>query len=88
MMAIYQKTGTGTAQLVPGWCNDDYCNTQSALYNLPLTRGQTYYIVVDGYGGAGGAYGINIVTSTPRKLPLDGATLKVERGKWAIHFLE
>ncbi|GAQ88137.1 Subtilisin-related protease with thrombospondin repeats [Klebsormidium nitens] len=65
MMAIYQKTGSGSASLIPGWCNDDYCNVQSAMYNLPMTGGQTYYIVVDGYNGANGPYGINIVTSTP-----------------------
>jgi hypothetical protein len=37
-------------------CNDDYCEYQSYLANVPLTAGHTYYIVVDGYGTSCGNY--------------------------------
>ncbi|MCK4695659.1 MAG: choice-of-anchor J domain-containing protein, partial [Candidatus Cloacimonetes bacterium] len=43
----------------PYACNDDACGPygyQSALYALALTSGNTYYIVVDGYGGDSGNY--------------------------------
>jgi hypothetical protein len=44
-----------TANLVA--CNDDYYpDYVSAIFNLALTAGNTYYIVVDGYGGACGDY--------------------------------
>ncbi|MBN2541874.1 choice-of-anchor J domain-containing protein, partial [bacterium] len=34
-------------------CNDDDCGLQSALYDLYLTAGHDYYIVVDGYSSCG-----------------------------------
>jgi hypothetical protein len=37
-------------------CNDDYCAYQSALQGVPVTAGNIYYIVIDGYGGSCGAY--------------------------------
>ena len=37
-------------------CNDDWCSFQSLLHSVPVTIGQTYYIVVDGYGGSCGSY--------------------------------
>jgi hypothetical protein len=37
-------------------CNDDACGWQSAIYGVPLIGGETYYIVIDGYGGDCGAY--------------------------------
>jgi hypothetical protein len=37
-------------------CNDDYCEWQSYLSNIPFTAGHTYYIVVDGYGSSCGNY--------------------------------
>jgi hypothetical protein len=37
-------------------CNDDYCSFQSRVANVPVTVGETYYIVVDGYGGSCGNY--------------------------------
>ena len=41
----------------PYACNDDACpNYESRLDNLFLAAGNTYYIVVDGYGGAHGNY--------------------------------
>jgi hypothetical protein len=37
-------------------CNDDFCSFQSRIANVPFTAGNTYYIVVDGYGGSCGNY--------------------------------
>ncbi len=41
-------------------CNDDDCALQSRLTDVSLTAGNTYYIVVDGYWVASGAYVINV----------------------------
>lgn len=38
-------------------CNDDGCpGFRSILYDVPMNPGNTYYIIVDGYGGANGDY--------------------------------
>lgn len=55
----------------PVACNDDACTSAagqgyvSALWNLPLTAGVTYYLVVDGYGDAAGAYELELRESLP-----------------------
>ena len=48
-------------------CNDDYCSTPnypspyvSSLEDLYLLSGQTYYFVIDGYGGDYGNYTIDV----------------------------
>jgi hypothetical protein len=44
-------------------CNDDACGSdgfRSELLCVPLGAGNTYYIVVDGYFGACGAYDLNV----------------------------
>jgi len=41
--------------LSPIACNDDACGLQSTLV-VELSRGRTYYIIVDGYGDACGSY--------------------------------
>jgi hypothetical protein len=52
-------------------CNDDYyydptCgNYTSLIVDLLVTAGNTYYIVVDGYGGACGSYILNISGEIP-----------------------
>jgi len=46
-------------------CNDDYCGLQSQLDNVPVTAGQTYYIIVDGYSSANGAYVISVDAHVP-----------------------
>jgi hypothetical protein len=50
-------------------CNDDagcgYSGYQSKLENIPVTAGVTYYIVVDGYDGACGTYGLLVTESVP-----------------------
>ncbi|MBL7109762.1 MAG: hypothetical protein ISS11_05915, partial [Candidatus Marinimicrobia bacterium] len=50
-------------------CNDDECANSTTSYlsyieALPVTAGNTYYIVVDGYGGASGDYELNISGGT------------------------
>jgi len=41
-------------------CNDDYYSDYtSALFDVPITAGNTYYIVIDGYGTSSGTYTIN-----------------------------
>ena len=53
-------------------CNDDACSTPSfpsafvsQLAGVPMTAGNTYYIVVDGYNGAAGAYTIDVSAAAP-----------------------
>jgi len=48
-------------------CNDDSCGMQSKLTSVPLLAGTTYYVIIDGHGGASGAYGL-IVQPTPAVL--------------------
>lgn len=60
---VYENSYTGGS---PYGCNDDYyfddsCGTYvSAIFDLPVTSGNTYYIVVDGYSDACGAYQIEV----------------------------
>ncbi len=49
-------------------CDDDACGSpsyQSEILGLSLTGGTTYYIVVDGYGGASGSYQLDITAAEP-----------------------
>jgi len=56
---LYENSYTPGA---PFACNDDECpGYMSALYQLALTGGNTYYIVVDGYGTAEGDYQLDMV---------------------------
>ncbi len=64
-MYIYENTCPDSGS--PFACNDDSCQSpeflydyQSQLENLIFTGGNTYYIVVDGYGGSSGNYQLNI----------------------------
>jgi hypothetical protein len=53
----------------PYACNDDFCSSPylwvSYLECVPMLVGHTYYIVVDGYGGASGNYNIDITECVP-----------------------
>jgi hypothetical protein len=51
--------------------NDDACGLQSALYDVALTGGITYFIIVDGYGSNSGEYVISMTEGTP---PAEGET--------------
>jgi hypothetical protein len=52
-------------------CNDDFyfdevCGTYvSALESLPLTGGETYFIIIDGYGGESGDYFLSVEGADP-----------------------
>ncbi|MBL7034063.1 MAG: T9SS type A sorting domain-containing protein [Candidatus Delongbacteria bacterium] len=60
---VYENLGTPGS---PFACNDDACpGYVSELAGLSLTAGNTYYIVVDGYGGDCGDYTIDFTTPPP-----------------------
>jgi hypothetical protein len=47
-------------------CNDDSCpGFMSELFGVPVTAGNTYYIVVDGWSGACGDYVLDVVPDVP-----------------------
>lgn len=46
-------------------CNDDACNFQSQIMGIGMTAGNTYYIVVDGYGGSCGYYILDVSEFVP-----------------------
>jgi hypothetical protein len=46
-------------------CNDDYCSFQSQVSNVPVTAGNAYYIVIDGYGGSCGTYNMTVSEYQP-----------------------
>lgn len=60
---VYEGTCTGGTSIA---CNDDECsapgyqNWVSMISGVPLTAGDTYYIVVDGYGSNAGNYTLDI----------------------------
>jgi hypothetical protein len=42
-------------------CNDDSCGLQSEL-SMPLVAGTPYFVLVDGFSGASGAYTLTITS--------------------------
>jgi hypothetical protein len=72
-MYIYEGSCPGGGNIA---CNDDSCAAPlypstfiSALENVPLMAGQTYYIVVDGYGGDAGPYTLEVTEWQPPPPP-------------------
>ncbi len=64
---VYENVVTAGS---PYACNDDFCDNGVTFYLsrlecVDMTVGNTYYIVVDGYGGASGAYELNIAECVP-----------------------
>src|SRR5213593_2952842 len=63
---LYLRSGAcASGSEVAAGCNDDACANATGLYRASrltptVTAGQTYYIVVDGYGGAQGLYGLTV----------------------------
>src|SRR5437016_7551670 len=63
---LYMRSGTcASGPEVAAGCNDDACLNATGLYRpsrltQTVTAGQTYFIVVDGYGGAQGLYGLTV----------------------------
>jgi hypothetical protein len=52
---VFENTANNTIA-----CNDDACGLQSELFDISFTSGNTYYIIVDGYGSSSGAYTFNM----------------------------
>src|SRR3989442_318147 len=74
---LYLRSGScaGGPEVATG-CNDDACFNATGLFRASrltptVTAGQTYYIVVDGYGGAQGTFSLTVTppgastTTTP-----------------------
>jgi hypothetical protein len=60
---VYRNVYTPGA---PYACNDDACGEYaSQIENLQLYGGETYYIVVDGYGSACGDYVLDVASEAP-----------------------
>ena len=64
---VYMRSGSCTGSQLS--CNDDACaiTGRQVLVRgllLRLQQGQTYFIVVDGYGGASGAYALTVQPPT------------------------
>jgi len=60
-----------TAALVDVACNDDFCGLQSQ-FDVTMNAGTTYYIFIDGYSTASGAYTLNMRVNEPCILPCTG----------------
>src|SRR5438128_1277889 len=85
---LYLRSGAcaGGPEVAAG-CNDDACTNAIGLYRASrltptVTAGQTYYIVVDGYGGAQGIFslavtppGASTTTTTPASTSTTTTTL-------------
>src|SRR5207244_935146 len=79
---LYLRSGAcASGPEVAAGCNDDACTNATGLNRASrlaptVTAGQTYYIVVDGYGGAQGTFSLTITppgpTTTTTTLPGGG----------------
>ena len=70
---VYENECGETGDLLPAYaCNDDACDTVSAITELSLTGGNTYYIVVDGWGGQSGSYRLDMYEWHPTPECPDG----------------
>src|SRR5438876_3386488 len=61
---LYLRSGACTSGSEAG-CNDDACANSTGLFRASrltptVTAGQTYFIVVDGYGGAQGTFSLTV----------------------------
>jgi hypothetical protein len=61
---LYLRSGTCASGSEVG-CNDDACTNSTGLFRASrltptVTAGQTYFIVVDGYGGAQGTFSLTV----------------------------
>src|SRR5947199_352955 len=85
---LYLRSGAcASGPEVAAGCNDDACANATGLYRASrltptVTAGQTYYIVVDGYGGAQGIFSLTVTppgasttTTTPASTSTTTTTL-------------
>src|SRR5205814_10368307 len=61
---LYVRSGLCASVSEVG-CNDDACSNSTGLFRASrltpaVTAGQTYFIVVDGYGGAHGTFSLTV----------------------------
>src|SRR5205814_5518512 len=77
---LYVRSGLCASVSEVG-CNDDACANSTGLFRASrltpsVTAGQTYFIVVDGYGGAQGTFSLTVTppgaTTTTTTLPGGG----------------
>jgi hypothetical protein len=54
-------------------CNDESCGSQSQCDEVPVTSGETYYIVVDGWASAHGNYVLSVRDHPPCQLEVPPA---------------
>src|SRR6266571_3277225 len=63
---LYLRSGAcASGPEMAAGCNDDACTNATGMYRASrltpsVAAGQTYFIVVDGYGGAQGLYGLTV----------------------------
>src|SRR5438093_1542279 len=89
---LYLRSGAcASGPEVAAGCNDDACTNATGLNRASrltptVTAGQTYYIVVDGYGGAQGIYGLTVTppvgsptTTTTTRPPTTTSTTTTTR---------
>src|SRR5205823_7104249 len=68
---LYLRSGAcASGPEMAAGCNDDACTNGTGLYRASrltptVTAGQTYFIVVDGYGGAQGTFSLTVTPPAP-----------------------
>src|SRR5438034_10517908 len=89
---LYMRSGVcaGGAEVVNG-CNDDACYNALGVWRASrltptVTAGQTYFIVVDGYGGAQGTFSLTVTppgvsTATTTRPPTTTTPLPAGGGR-------
>jgi hypothetical protein len=78
---LYLRSGSCASGAEAG-CNDDACVNSTGLFRASrltptVTAGQTYFIVVDGYGGAQGSFSLRVTppgASTTTTTTLSGSS--------------
>src|SRR5439155_421374 len=62
---LYVRSPSCTGSEITSGCNDDACTNSAGLFRASkltpeVTAGTTYFIVVDGYGGAAGSFALQV----------------------------
>src|SRR5437899_39982 len=77
---LYLRSGVcASGPEVAAGCNDDACANATGFYRASritptVTAGQTYFIVVDGYGGAQGPFSLTVTPDPPTPTTLPSTT--------------
>jgi hypothetical protein len=79
---IYENSYTPGS---PYACNDDECpGWVSELLGVPMTGGNTYFIVIDGYGGSYGSYVLDITGTYTSWLTVDVSNGSISPGQPSV----